>query len=245
MNKVIKCRNKNNKKLVGLLILQVMLGVAPVLMLISFVFFRMFEKKELAIIFIALIFLCNTAYIFVARQYNILNSGRRGEKLLNKAVKRFGNNNIIFCNLPVRYKRGRSELDALIISPKGLIIVEVKNHSGTIQGSWKDEKWEQRKHYREKTTVQEMDNPVKQMRRQRDIVKSILNAAGEDVWIDTVLFFSNNNVKLRLNLREDDIVCMGSEELLGFLNHYNGKIPLSREKMEHCAEVLSEASMSI
>lgn len=245
MNKVIRCRNINNKKIIVLLILQVIMGVAPVLMLISFVGFKMYEKKPLAILFIALIFLCNTAYIVLARQYNILNSGRRGEKLLYRAVKKLGGNNIIFCNLPVRYKRGRSELDALIISHKGVIIVEVKNHSGTIQGSWKDEKWQQRKHFREKTTVQEMDNPVKQMRRQRDIVKSILNSAGEDVWIDTVLFFSNNNAKLRLNLREDDLVCLGSAELIDFLENYKGKETISRVRMEKFAEILNEASMKI
>ncbi len=245
MNKVIRCKNKNNRKIIVLLILQVFMGVAPVLMLISFVMFRMFEKKPLAIVFIALIFLCNAAYIFLARQYNILNSGRRGEKLLYKAVKHLGGSNIIFCNLPVRYKRGRSELDALIISRKGVIIVEVKNHSGTIQGSWKDEKWQQRKHYREKTTVIEMDNPIKQMRRQRDIVKSILNACGEDVWVDTVLFFSNNNAKLRLNTREGDIICLGSTELIQFLDSYRGKQELPRPKMEKIADILSEASNNI
>ncbi|MGN0679522.1 MAG: nuclease-related domain-containing protein [Oscillospiraceae bacterium] len=245
MNKVIRCRNKNNRKIIVLLILQVLMGVAPVLMLISFVGFKMYNEKPLAIVFIILIFLCNTAYIILARQYNILNSGRRGEKLLYKAVKKLGGNNIIFCNLPVRYKRGRSELDALIISHKGVIIVEVKNHSGTIQGSWKDEKWQQRKHYKEKTTVQEMDNPIKQMRRQRDIVKSILNAAGEDVWVDTVLFFSNNNAKLRLNTREGDIVCLGSAELIKFLENYQGKETISRVKMEKMAEILTEASNNI
>lgn len=245
MNKVIRCRNKNNRKIIVLLILQVLMGVAPVLMLISFVGFKMYEKKPLAIVFIILIFLCNAAYIILARQYNILNSGRRGEKLLYKAVKKLGGNNIIFCNLPVRYKRGRSELDALIISHKGVIIVEVKNHSGTIQGSWKDEKWQQRKHYKEKTTVQEMDNPIKQMRRQRDIVKSILNAAGEDVWVDTVLFFSNNSAKLRLNMRDGDIVCLGSAELIEFLQNYQGKETLSQVKMDRIAEILSEASNNI
>ncbi len=246
MNKVIRCRNKNNAKIIALLVLQVFMGVAPVLMLISFLGFKMYEKKPLAIVFIILIFLCNVAYIILARQYNILHSGRRGEKLLYRAVKKLGGNNIIFCNLPVRYKRGRSELDALIISHKGVIIVEVKNHSGTIQGSWKDEKWLQRKHYRdEKTTEQEMDNPVKQMRRQRDIVKSILLAEGENVWIDTVLFFSNDNVKLRLNLREDDVVCMGSAELINYLENYEGKELISRVKMEKYAEILKEVSMNI
>lgn len=245
MNKVIRCKNNNNKKIIALLILQVIIGVAPVLMLVAFVGFKMYEKKPLAIVFIVLIFLCNTAYIFLARQYNILNSGRRGERMLYKACKKLGGNNIIIFNLPVRYKRGRSELDALIISHRGVIIVEVKNHSGTIQGSWKDEKWQQRKHFKDKSTVQEMDNPVKQMRRQRDIVKSILNAEGEDVWVDTVLFFSNNNAKLRLNLREGDVVCLGSAELINYLENYNGKEVISRMRMEKFAEILKDASTRI
>ncbi len=225
-----------------LLILQVFLGIAPVLLLISFVFFRMYETKELAIVIIGLIFLCNTAYMILARKYNILNSGRRGEKALYKAVKRLTGNNIVFVNLPVRYKRGRSEVDMLIISHKGVIVIEVKNHSGTISGSWKSEKWTQTKFYRGgKQTSNEMDNPIKQMRRQRDIIKSILNAAGEDIWVDTVLYFSNANVRLKLNLRENDYVCLGTKELLQYLENYDRGEVISMSQMEKYAAILNEA----
>lgn len=245
MNKVIRCRNTNNRKIAALLVVQVFLGIFPVLMLLAFVFFRLFEHQILAVVFIGLIFLSNAAYVIVGRRYNILNSGRRGEKQLFRAVKRLSGNNIVFCNLPVRYKRGRSELDMLIISHKGVIIVEVKNHSGTIQGSWKADKWEQRKYYRDKNTVQQMDNPIKQMRRQRDIVKSILNAAGEDVWIDTVLYFSGDNVKLKLNLREIDYVCLGSKELMHFLENYDRGEVISRSRMENIAKIMNDARENI
>lgn len=245
MNKVIRCKNTNNKRIVALAIMQVFLGMGPVLLLISFVWFRLYETKITAIVVISLIFLCNAAYVILARRYNVLNSGRRGEKLLFKTVKHLSGNNIIFCNLPIRYKRGRSEADMLIISHRGVIIVEVKNHSGTIQGSWKAEKWEQRKYYRDKTTVIEMDNPIKQMRRQRDIVKSILNAAGEDVWIDTVLFFSSSNAKLRLSLRETDYVCLGSRELLRFLETYDKNQVISKIQMEKYAKILNDARDNI
>lgn len=245
MNKVIRCKNTNNKRIVALAIMQVFLGMGPVLLLISFVWFRLYETKITAIVVISLIFLCNAAYVILARRYNVLNSGRRGEKLLFKTVKHLSGNNIIFCNLPIRYKRGRSEADMLIISHRGVIIVEVKNHSGTIQGSWKAEKWEQRKYYRDKTTVIEMDNPIKQMRRQRDIVKSILNAAGEDVWIDTVLFFSSSNAKLRLSLRETDYVCLGSRELLRFLETYDKNQVISKIQMEKYAKILNDARENI
>lgn len=246
MNKVIRCKNNNNRKVFGLLLAQVFLGVCPVLLLVFFVLFEMYETKILAIVAIVLIFLCNVAYSIVGRRYNVLNSGRRGERQLYKAIKHLDGNNIVFCNLPVRYKRGRSELDMLIISHKGIIIVEVKNHSGTIQGSWKADKWEQRKYYKNgQHSAQEMDNPIKQMRRQRDIVKSILNAAGEEVWIDTVLYFSSSNAKLKLNLRENDYVCLGSKELLNFLNSYERGEVISKIQMEKYARILNEARANV
>lgn len=242
MNKVIRCRNQNNRRIAFLLVLQVFLGVCPVLMLIAFVAFNMYEAKPVALIAIVLIFLCNIGYAIVSRQYNILNSGRRGEKQLYRVVKRLSGNNIILTNLPIRYKKGRSEVDMLIINHKGIIIVEVKNHSGTISGNWKSEKWEQHKYYSDgKSTTTEMDNPIKQMRRQRDIVKSILNAAGENVWIDSVLYFSGSNVRLRLNLRDTDYVCMGSKELLHFLEDYDRNEVISRIQMEKYAKILMEA----
>ena len=246
VNKVIRCKNSNNKKIIGLLIVQVFLGVAPVLLLISFVSFKMYEHKVLAIIIIVLIFLCNVAYMITARRYNILNSGRRGERQLYKTVRKIGGNCVIFINLPIRYKRGRSEADALIIGEKGIVIIEAKNHSGSISGSWKSEKWTQTKFYSNgKTTTSEMENPIKQMRRQRDIVKSIFNAAGENVWVDTVLYFSNENVRLKLNLRESDYVCLGSKELVNFLVNFKPEKKLSAEQIKKYAEILNEAQTKI
>ena len=245
MNKVIRCKNTNNARIIVLAIFQIFLGVCPVLLLISFVWLKLYNVKIIGIVAIILIFLCNSAYVFLVRKYNVLTSGRRGERILYKTVRHLSGNNVIFCNLPIRYKRGRSETDMLIIGDRGVIIIEVKNHSGTIQGSWKSEKWTQRKFYRDKTVDIDMDNPIKQMRRQRDIVKSILNAAGENVWIDTVLYFSNPNAKLRLDLRQSDYVCLGSRELMYFLENYEGDKPLSKEQIEKYAKILNNARSEV
>ncbi len=243
MNKVIHGRNKNNHRVMALFAAQVATGVMPVLLLVAFVMFELYRIKILAAVFILLIFACNVAYSILGHRYNVLYSGVKGEKHLYRATKKLRGNNIIFRNLPVRYKRGRSELDLLIISHSGIIIVEVKNHSGTISGNWKSDKWVQRKFYRDgKTTTQEMDNPIKQMRRQRDIVKSILNAAGENIWIDTVLYFSSPNAKLRLSLRENDYVCSSDAELINFLEEYKGGETLSMTRMQKIADILKTAS---
>lgn len=246
MNKVINGTNANKKKAAALFVSQVVAGVMPVVLLIIFVSMQLYQNLVVAIVFILLIFSCNIAYMVLGRRYNVLSSGVRGEKRLYRAVKRLNGNNIIFRNLPVRYKRGRSELDLLIISHSGVIIVEVKNHSGTITGGWKSDKWIQRKYYRDgKSTQQEMENPIKQMRRQRDIVKSILSAAGEDVWIDTVLFFSSPHARLRLNLRENDYVCASEAELIGFLGEYHGGEVLSMSRMKKIADIINQASGNI
>ena len=243
MNKIIRGRNINNAKVIALFIAQVITGVAPVLLLVAFVGFKLYTTLVTAVVFIVLIFLCNVAYAFLARRYGVLNSGVRGEKQLFRTVKKLHGTNIVFHNLPVRYKRGRSELDLLIINHTGVLIIEVKNHSGTISGNWRADKWKQKKVYRDgKTVITEMDNPIKQMRRQRDIVKSILNNAGENVWIDTVLYFSAPNAKLRLSLRENDYVCTSSAELLNFLRNYDSGETLSKSRMERIAKIMTNAS---
>ncbi len=243
MNKIIRGRNVNTKKVKALFIAQVVMGVMPVLLLVLFVWQKLYHTPVIAVIFIVLIFLCNVAYAVLARNYAVLNSGVKGERRLFRTVKKLHGTNIVFHNLPVRYKRGRSELDMLIISHSGVLIIEVKNHSGTISGSWNDEKWTQRKHYRDgKVTETFMDNPIKQMRRQRDIVKSILSAAGEDVWIDSVLYFSSPNARLKLSLRENDYVCSESAELLEFLRGYERGETLSKTRMENIARILRESS---
>ena len=168
MNKVYNSGNGNNKKAAALFVLQVILGMMPVLLLIAFVMLRLYTMPIIAAVVIFLILLCNVGYVLLARRYAVLSSGLRGERDLYRTVKKLSGNNIILRNLPVRYKRGRSELDMLVISHNGIIIVEVKNHSGTIFGSWKSDVWTQKKFYRDgKTTSNEMDNPIKQMRRQQ------------------------------------------------------------------------------
>lgn len=243
MNKIIRGRNKNTKKTKVLFIFQVVLGMMPMLLLIFFVWKELYKAPIIATIFIVLIFLCNVGYAFLARQYAVLNSGIKGERRLFRTVKKLHGTNIVFRNLPVRYKRGRSELDMLIVCHSGVLIIEVKNHSGTISGSWRDDKWTQRKHYRDgKVSETLMDNPIKQMRRQRDIVKSILAASGEDVWIDSVLYFSSANARLKLTLRENDYVCCESQELLEFLRSYDRGEVLSKSRMEHIAKILRESA---
>ena len=70
------------------------------------------------------------------------------------------------------------------------------------------------------------------MRRQRDIIKSILRANDLDQWVDAVLYFSAPTVHLYLDLNDSDNVCSSEKELLEFLRTYHSPKPIDPGKLE-------------
>lgn len=243
MNKVYKGKNKNMKKIPALFVCQVILGLLPFLLLIAFLVFKLYENYMiLGYVFIALMVVSALLNFLATRRYNILLSGVRGERSLLKTVKKLKGNYTAFTNIPVRYKRGCSEIDLLLVGEKGIITVEVKNHSGMISGDSCDNTWTQHKVYRDgKMTEATMDNPIKQMRRQREILKSIFRANGlTDVWIDSVLYFSCDHVRLRLNLKPCDIVFSTEKELVKYVESYESKRTLTKEETEKIIKILKE-----
>lgn len=250
--KVYKSKNPNKFRIGALFVMQVIFGTLPAILFVIFAIDTMHlaEKTPEAIedvpnyigayVSAAAIVLCAIAYFILGRRYNVLLSGVRGERALEKIARRHRNNYDIFINCPVHYKRSRSEIDMIMLGKNGLIIIEVKNHSGTICGSDTDEKWSQYKHYRDgKNTESELKNPIKQITRQRDILKGILKANGIDVWIDCVVYFSNPLVRLKLNLKsKSSNVCSGEKELEKFISSYRSPKPICEEDVEAIRDLI-------
>lgn len=233
MAAIYKHGNENIKKITLLFVLQIVLGILPVLILLSYIGFELYRLPVLGYILIGIMVFVGFSNIVVTKRYNVLLSGFRGEKTLMKTLKKLGPDYTVFSNIPIRYKKNRSEIDFLVISPRSIFIVEVKNHSGYINGKHKDDVWIQRKVYRDgKTTETTMQNPLKQLRRQRDIVKSILQSNGLDQWIDTVLYFSAPSVHLYLDLFDADNVCSSEKELLELLKEYKSPKPIEADKLK-------------
>ena len=100
--------------------------------------------------------------------------------------------------------------------------------------------WTQYKHYKDgKNTEAEMKNPLKQITRQRDILKSILHSKGIDVWIDGIVYFSNPLTRLKLTLKnKSSIVCAGEKELDSFISSYKTPRPMKQEDIDAIKEIL-------
>jgi len=255
MIKLYKNKNPHIKRLSFLFIYQVIFGILPALLFTVYAVRQMWghdfqtlvEEYDLwvGIIFISIILFSFAGYIVTAQRYNVLVSGFKGERLLIKTAKKLTGNFSIFTNLPVRYKHNRSEIDLLLVGENGILIIEVKNHSGVLIGSHNDETWIQRKYYRKgKIAEIEMRNPFKQIKRQREIIKSILRSNGLNFWIDSILFFSGNP-SLRIKTNGDIDIAVSENELIALIADYrlpnNGSI--SEEDCAKIVEVLRSAKV--
>ena len=243
--KINKSKNTNKRAAGVLFVLQVIFGTLPAVVLVIFALqsFNDGEQHYIwAYICAAAIVLCGFAYIILSRKYNIIYSGLKGEKLLSRIAKKHKNSYNIFLNLPIRYKRNRSEIDMLMVSENGILIVEVKNHSGTLVGSDKDEMWCQYKHYKDgHSTESEMKNPIKQLSRQREILKNILRSHGYDVWIDGVVYFSNPMVRLKLGLSGvNSNVVSGEKELDKFICDYKSPKKIKKADVDEIVAILKK-----
>lgn len=241
MVKYYKGKSPHIKKLSLMLLTQVSFGIIPVLLLIIYLFRIGDENYAMGFIFIALMLAMLTLYIFISQQYKILLSGYKGERELKKLFKKmkFQEECAIFINLPIRYKRNLSEIDLLFVSQNGILIVEVKNHSGTITGSDYDDYWLQEKNYKNGKHVEiQMDNPFRQIKRQREILKSILRAENQEMWVDNVLFFSNPKHTLRLQLHQNNYAFGNPNELVEYVNGYKSKKSVSHTDFLKIVDIL-------
>ena len=190
------------------------------------------RNLSVGLVFIGIVLFSFAGFVILSQRYNILSSGYKGESTLKKLVARIDGvgtaskhgqsprqHGCAFMNLPIRYRRGKSEIDMLLVSRRGVIIIEVKNHSGCIMGDCHKLTWQQHKVYRDGKVVDtEMNNPFMQLKRQRDILKNILRAAGVEVWIDSILLFSNPKARLRLTGKTNEICFAGGDALSNYIN---------------------------
>lgn len=125
---------------------------------------------------------------FTRDKVGIESAGVAGE---DKAMKILANGlpDTYFCinNAIIWYENRHNELDLIVIGPSGVYIVEVKNTSGRIFGSYSSKTLQQEK----KNETKDMRNPVQQVRTHADILSRFLKANGIRTWVQGVVFFVN------------------------------------------------------
>lgn len=126
----------------------------------------------------------------------IYRAGEEGEYLAASAIK-----SILFkddwhtCNFEFSVDGREAECDILVVNSNGIFIFEVKNFSGSLFGYETDDIWEKVKESDGGNLYsKEIKNPIKQVRRQRWLLKKLLGLYGiYNFWIDGYVLLVNAN----------------------------------------------------
>ena len=123
-------------------------------------------------------------------------AGKRGEKLVTAEIERvMRKDDYLFTNVEISFNNRETECDNIIINNFGVFIIEAKNYSGSLSGNENDDEWVERKYDDYGNICEEkiVKNPIKQVRRQIDILSKLLKNNGLRAWIDGYVIFIDNN----------------------------------------------------
>lgn len=167
-------------------------------------------------------------------QYRKYNTGIVGEEKTQAVLSSLPSNYHCFYNVPVSYGDKLSELDNLIISKNGIVIVETKNYAGRVYGNENDPFWNQTKVSAKGYTYEnQIKNPVKQMKRQVYILSKILKDHDISCRIKGYVYMANHNCSTN-----SDLVFTNKNDLLYTIKSTQSKYPLTEQEIRQIYHVL-------
>lgn len=120
-------------------------------------------------------------------------AGLTGEENVLRILKKLNNKYYIFTdiNLPRREGINSAQIDTIVLSNRGITIVEVKNIKGLAVGNIKDEYIDIIKYKKNGDTYsKEIYNPYKQVKGHAYKLSKYLNHYGIDIFIEGIVFFN-------------------------------------------------------
>ena len=171
---------------------------------------------------------------------DILRSGIEGETLTREILRELPDDYTIVPDVMVKTSTGSAQLDFVVISRKGIWIVECKHMNGVIYGSYGDQQWRQDKIGRQGGNYSKLFyNPVKQVRTHVSKLKQYLQESGigQIPWIQPVVYFSNDAVSVFAMGNENHPVLRGRSALLDYFFEQEQQANKVDEK--HIKEILA------
>lgn len=161
-------------------------------------------------------------------------SGNRGEAKAFRALQYIHSKNIILKNVELRDGECRTELDAVVVTPGGAIIVEVKN---TAKNIFIDENGD---YYRTSEYLRWDCNIAEKMALKEELLKKVLTNGGiDDIWIRSIVVFTDSRIEVQ-NKYSRIRTCFVSQ-LAYIIDGFQSSSYMSKAEMEHIEELIREA----
>lgn len=134
------------------------------------------------------------------RRGKVIRSGKRGERIVAKELAKLKMKDFIIINdLLLPSSNGRtSQIDHVVISTRGIFVVETKNHAGRISGGEHAQYWQQHLSSQSRTLY----NPLLQNRSHLRAIRRLLPRLDAEIFSTIVVFTE----AWRLDIKAEEII---------------------------------------
>ena len=184
-----------------------------------------------------------SAYYRITKQPYIsihYNAGRYGEYLIYKRLKHMEANGAKFLfNVYIPKRNGETtEIDVLMICPKGIFVFESKNYSGWIFGSEGQKNWYQTLPAgRGKSRKEPFYNPVMQ---NCSHIKHLRTFLGEQMPMRSIIVFSDKCTLKSIQIQRKDISVINHYDVVSVVSEICNQTPIDLLNNNSIAEIYNK-----
>lgn len=201
----------------------------------TFVFITLWKHDN--ILLASSFFLCGVLSYSSIRSFSVVHSGVQGEKTASYELSQFPSSYHVFSQIAISHEGRSSETDHILVGPKGIFVIEVKNHKGTITGKEHYQTWTQWKTTSQGHTCRNpFYNPVKQVSTHTWRLSRYLRDQGINSWVQGVVLFTNPSCTLSVQTQRTPVLHI--DNLSSFFNSYTPKRELSSTDIENICHTL-------
>lgn len=174
------------------------------------------------------------------RKIKINLNGLDGEKQALLIAKELPSDYVVFSNVTIMYDDQESETDLIVVGPKGVFLIEVKNHKGVITGKPDDKRWAQFKETSSQGKyVNPFYNPTKQVKTHVYRLSSILKEKGYAHWVQGIVFFINPEVEVKAYSPQIPLLTLNNS-FESFIEEYEPKRYVTKTEQQIIISAIKE-----
>ena len=182
------------------------------------------------------LFLVIIVIIIVVIKIKTPTQGEIGERRVKNILSHLGDEYIVMNDIILQSPDGyTSQIDHLVLSEYGIIVIETKNYKGWIFGNERSEKWQQVL-YDEKYFFR---NPIKQNWSHIFALKSILTDFKSIEYFPIVVFSGSADL---MNI-DSSVPVIYADTLMTMINYYSNEKCLSCDEVQQIKAELESARM--
>jgi hypothetical protein len=167
----------------------------------------------------------------------IIQAGRAGEAAVTRLLgDRLGNECYVLNDLQVKQGADRAQIDHLVVSPRGLFVIETKNWRGRLEGDAGAPRWTQIK---SNTKPLSVSNPILQSRKQVRALTRLLQTRRID-WPDVVPLVVLRSPETEVRVTGLSAPILRPAEIPDFIAGYRPRRPYAEPEVDTLVKLLME-----